>query len=107
MKKKYNLILLCFLILFSCKKDGLEGPNLNDLYGELNFENALAIVGDSASFSQNEDVYFTAKFSKIVDWKITITGLNSMSKKQVTLLLLIDFINGILSPCSFRRYAFL
>ena len=84
MKKKYNLILLCFLILFSCKKDGLEGPNLNDLYGELNFENALAIVGDSASFSQNEDVYFTAKFSKIVDWKITITGLNSMSEKVIT-----------------------
>ena len=63
--------------MFSCKKEGIEGPSLNDLYGELNFETPLAIVGDSANFSQNEDVYFTAEFSKIVDWKITITGLNS------------------------------
>ena len=84
MKKKYNLILLCFLIFFSCKKEGIEGPSLNDLYGELNFETPLAIVGDSANFSQNEDVYFTAEFSKIVDWKITITGLNSMSEKIIS-----------------------
>ena len=82
MKKLTYLFLLTAALFISCEKDGIEGPNLNDLFGELNIIENLAIVGDSASFV-SESAYFTAKFSKIVDWKISITGISSGAEKII------------------------
>jgi hypothetical protein len=36
MKKLTYLFLLTAALFISCEKDGIEGPNLNDLFGELN-----------------------------------------------------------------------
>lgn len=82
MKKLTYLFLLTAALFTSCEKDGIEGPNLNDLFGELNIIENFMIVGDSANFV-SESAYFTAKFSKIVDWKISITGLSSGAEKII------------------------
>ncbi|MDG1718975.1 MAG: hypothetical protein P8H17_04025 [Flavobacteriales bacterium] len=80
---KFLLLILPFFFT-SCEKDKIEGPNLNDLYGELTILESLDIVGDSADFSNNQSMYFTASFSKQVDWKIKIEGLNSGSVKIIS-----------------------
>jgi len=79
-------IILPFIVAFfiSCEKDGIEGPSLNDLYGELTILESLEVVGDSANFEINDAMHFTSSFSKIVDWKVTIEGLNSGAKKIIS-----------------------
>ena len=80
---KFLLLILPFFFT-SCEKDKIEGPSLNDLYGELTILESLVVIGDSADFSIGESVYFTASFSKQVDWQLMITGLNSGSIKIIT-----------------------
>jgi hypothetical protein len=83
--KNLKFLLLALPFFFtSCEKDKIEGPSLNDLYGELTILESLNIVGDSADFSNNQSMYFTASFSKQVDWKIKIEGLNSGSVKIIS-----------------------
>jgi len=82
MKKLLYLFLVISAIFISCEKDGIEGPSLNDLFGELNILEAFTVVNDSAVFN-GESAYFTAKFSKIVDWKISIIGLSSGAEKVI------------------------
>ena len=74
---------LAFFFL-SCEKEGIEGPNLNDLYGDLTIVQGLEAIGDSTDFSNNESLFFTASFSKIVDWNISIVGQNSGSTKTIS-----------------------
>jgi len=80
---KFLLLILPFFFA-SCEKEKIEGPSLNDLYGELNILESLSIVGDSADFSIGESIYFTASFSKQVDWTIRIKGINSGSVKIIS-----------------------
>ena len=84
MKKLKTILPILTAFFISCEKGGVEGPNLNDLYGELTILENLEVVGDSANFELNEAMHFTASFSKIVDWKITITGLSSDAKKIIS-----------------------
>ena len=80
---KFLLLTLPFFFT-SCEKDKIEGPNLNDMYGELTIIESLNVIGDSADFSVGDNMYFTASFSKQVDWKIKIEGLNSGSVKIIS-----------------------
>ena len=82
MKKQFYLFFAISLIFVSCDKEGVEGPSLNDLFGELNILESFVIINDSASFN-SEAAYFTAKFSKIVDWKISIIGQTSGAEKII------------------------
>ena len=84
MKKNKIFLFACLFVIFSCEKTDIEGPFLNDLYGELNILEDLKIVGDSVNFENGESLHFTASFSKIVDWKIRIQGLNSGSIKIIS-----------------------
>jgi len=84
MKKLTYLLFLTAFIFISCEKEGIEGPSLNDLFGELNIIESLEVVGDPADFIGESTTYFTAKFSKIVDWKISITGLSSGAEKIIS-----------------------
>jgi len=79
---KFLLMALPF-IFTSCEKDKIEGPSLNNLYGELSILESLNVVGDGADFSVGENIYFTASFSKQVDWQVKIKGLNSGSVKII------------------------
>jgi len=83
--KKIKFLLLILPFFFThCEKVNIEGPSLNDLYGELNIIESLNIIGDSADFSIGESIYFTASFSKQVDWRIRIKGINSGSVKIIS-----------------------
>lgn len=83
--KKITILFFAFLaVLFSCEKNDIEGPSLNDLYGPLDVLESFKIVGDSVDFENDEILYFTASFSKIVDWKIKIRGQTSGSIKIIS-----------------------
>ena len=68
----------------SCEKEKIEGPILNDLFGELIIMEPFQVIGDSTDFSNNHTMHFTAYFSKQVDWKIKIEGINSGSVKIIS-----------------------
>jgi hypothetical protein len=58
--KNLKFLFLFLPILFtSCEKELIEGPSLNDLYGDLSILEPLAIFGDSADFDNGENIYFT------------------------------------------------
>ncbi|MDP7567178.1 MAG: hypothetical protein QF383_02190, partial [Flavobacteriales bacterium] len=83
--KNLKFLLLALPFFFtSCEKDKIEGPSLNNLYGELTILESLNVIGDSADFSNNQSMYFTASFSKQVDWQVKIKGLNSGSAKIIS-----------------------
>ena len=84
MKKLKFLLLLTPFFFISCEKEKIEGPDLHDLYSELTILESLNIVGDSADFSNNQTMYFTASFSKQIDWTIKIKGLNSSAVKIIS-----------------------
>tara|TARA_B100001287_G_C22684064_1_gene532197 strand:+ start:1604 stop:2626 length:1023 start_codon:yes stop_codon:yes gene_type:complete len=84
MKNLRILLFVCLAVVFSCEKNNIEGPSLNDLYGELDIVEGLKIIGDSVDFENNETLHFTASFSKIVDWQIRIHGLTSGSVKIIS-----------------------
>jgi len=81
--KKIKFLVLISLIIISCEKDKIEGPNLNDLFGELTIMESLDVIGDSTDFTLDDYIYFTASFSKQVNWKLTIQGLNTGSIKII------------------------
>jgi hypothetical protein len=84
MKKLKFLVLLTPFFFTSCEKEKIEGPSLNDLYGELIIMEPLQVIGDSADFSNNQTMHFTASFSKQIDWTIKIKGLNSSAVKIIS-----------------------
>ena len=86
-KSLQTLALPCLLLLLSlagCKTDDFEGPGLNDLYGEFDIVEPMALNRSTVDFANQETVYATAAFSKIIDWKITITGQETGSQKVIT-----------------------
>jgi hypothetical protein len=77
----------CLLLLMSltgCKTDDFDGPGLNDLYGEFDILEPMSLSRTSVNFANQESVSFGAAFSKIIDWKITLTGLKTGSQKVIT-----------------------
>ncbi len=71
--KKLKFLLFLFPFFFtSCEKEKIEGPSLNDLFADLEILEPLSVVGDSADFAGGQNIYFTASFSKQLDWKIKI-----------------------------------
>ncbi|MEX1189534.1 MAG: hypothetical protein WED33_09770 [Bacteroidia bacterium] len=88
MKKSiYYIIssLAIILIISSCdhKTDIYDGPNLIDRFGEFIVIDSLSQSRTTVDFSTGEDVVFTAKFNKNIDWIIEITGTESGAKKII------------------------
>lgn len=83
--KKYIIVPLFFLALFSCRKDKktFDGPSIEDIYSNFKMLSNFASDKDSVAFASGEKVVFTAKFNKVVNWKITITGETSKAKKVI------------------------
>ncbi len=82
--KKIILLLVPIILFLSCKRDdSFEGPALSDLYGGFKILEDLSISNRNVDFANGQTTYFTAKFSKIADWEITITGLTSGAQKII------------------------
>ena len=82
MKKLVIPIIALFVLSLSCERDlGTEGPDLTDLYGEFAILDPFAVSQDKVDFEVGENIHFTARFSKIIDWKLTITGQTSGAQK--------------------------
>lgn len=80
--KHIILFLIAFFFITACERDmETEGPDLVDLYGELQVLEPLEVSQPSVKFADGETVHFTARFSKLVDWRLTITGQNSGAQK--------------------------
>ena len=83
--KKLQFLLFLFPFFFtSCEKEKIEGPSLNDLFADLEILEPLSVVGDSVDFASGDPIYFTASFSKQIDWEIRIEGLSSSSIKIIS-----------------------
>ena len=81
-----NLKFLLFALTFffiSCEKDKFEGPMLDNPNVEIEILQPLEVLG-STDFSNNQNTYFKASFTKQVDWKIKIKGLFSSSVKIIS-----------------------
>lgn len=73
------------LCLTGCKTDDIfEGPSLNDLYGSFSVIQPFDIADRDVDFAQGEQTYFTALFSKNIEWKLAIKGLESGAVKEIT-----------------------
>jgi len=86
MKNILKLSLLALtLIITACKRDkAFEGPDLTDLYGKFKILDSLKSNVDSVDFTLVPSINFTAKFTKSIDWKITIKGLSTGAQKTIT-----------------------
>ena len=84
--KKFVSALFIIVLVVSChKKDNtIDGPSLDNVYGAFNIITPLEKNVDSVDFSINQTAYFTAQLSKIVNWKLTITGQSSGAVKEIT-----------------------
>jgi hypothetical protein len=81
---KIITFVVILIALISCEREeAFEGPNLNDLYGEFtvleDFQSSVA----SVDFSTGEQVFFTARFSTITDWTITIESSTSNANRVI------------------------
>lgn len=80
------LSILLLLAVVSCRKqdiDMFEGPSLEELNTPFKVKSNLTNSQDAVDFSSGESVYFTAEFSKTIDWKLRIIGLTSGAEKIV------------------------
>jgi hypothetical protein len=86
MKKSIVLFLALLPLFLSCRKkdaNSFEGPSLQDVYGSFSIVTPLAVDKDSVDFAVGQNVKFSAAFSKIIPWKITITGQSSGAVKRI------------------------
>lgn len=84
--KKYILFLLIGIVALSCRKEELDktdGPNLTDIYGVFDIVTPLVASQSNVNFATGQNVYFTCELSKIVNWKLTITGQTSGAEKVI------------------------
>jgi hypothetical protein len=94
--KKYTPIILA-LFAMACSRDTtIQGPLLDDLYGEFSVLENFKASAATVDFSANETVLFECRFSKNVDWEIEIKGSRSGATKKISgKSNIIDASNGI------------
>jgi hypothetical protein len=94
--KKIILFIALFMSLACERKDVIEGPSLDELYGDFKVLEEFSATNQQVDFSIGETVVFMARFSKTVDWEIHIVGETSKAEKIITgKSKLIDDLNGL------------
>ncbi|MEN9348849.1 MAG: hypothetical protein RLZZ77_2360 [Bacteroidota bacterium] len=85
MKNKLIASFILVGLLAACKVDDeFAGPSLNDLYGSFRVLQPLDISDREVDFAAGETTFFTAEFSKNVDWEVQVKGLTSGAVKRIT-----------------------
>jgi len=77
---------VCLLTGFwSCQHetDPPDGPNLVERFGPFEVLDSLSLDRTNVDFSAGENVAFSARFNKNIDWVITITGTESGAVKII------------------------
>ncbi len=81
------LLLGVFLLtgIWSCEHetDPPDGPNLVERFGPFEVLDSLTLDRTNVDFSSGENVVFSARFNKNIDWVITITGTESGAVKTI------------------------
>lgn len=79
--KRLIFMTVCVAFAIQCSRDAeVEGPLLEDLYGDFTVLVPFEASTDEVDFSLNESVIFSAEFSIGASWEIEITGLLSGAK---------------------------
>jgi len=83
--KRFLIILALSAVVSSCNRseETFEGPDLVDIYGEFGIIQDFGVSAESVDFSSGSTVYFTAEFTKLTDWQISITHPTSGSVKII------------------------
>ncbi|MDG1146606.1 MAG: hypothetical protein P8N54_08940, partial [Flavobacteriales bacterium] len=83
--KRVLYILILGTVLSSCEREeGFQGPSLIDQFGEFNVVENLQISNPDVDFAAGESSFFTAEFSKSVNWEIVIKGAVSGAEKVIS-----------------------
>ncbi len=82
--KRYilNSTVIALVFLLSCAKTEKISPDLSEVNGPVEFEEAFTVSTLNPNFANNEKVYFYAKFKTDAHWVLTVKGANSNSLKQ-------------------------
>lgn len=84
---RYSILagFVAILSLAGCERgEETLGPDAEDVFGPFEFVEDFDVSVDSADFTTDKPVYFTAKFAGVSDWTITITGNTSKITKTIT-----------------------
>ena len=85
MKKYIILSAALSLVFWGCKKENTyDGPSLSDMYGDFAVVHDLDISNRNVNFGSGQTTYFTAEFTKNVNWQLRVTGLSSGAVKEFT-----------------------
>lgn len=86
MKKKLIFIgIASSIALWSCQtEEEFDGPSLNDLYGSFSVVQGLEISNRNVDFGAGQTTFFTAGFTKNIDWTLRIKGLTSGAQKEIS-----------------------
>lgn len=83
MKNVFILLLVVFIGFLGCRKDEIEGPELQDIFGDFDIFEGLTSDRQTVNFQNGEIVHFSAKISIRTDWVITVEGLTSGAKYEI------------------------
>ena len=79
-----SMLIVLGVSIVSCKREkNNEGPDLNDIYGAFSLLEEFKADRTNVDFSAGETVQFTARFSAISDWIITISSTNTGATKTI------------------------
>ncbi|MCH8554411.1 MAG: hypothetical protein LAT76_04580 [Schleiferiaceae bacterium] len=84
MKYLITSLFLFSLFFISCDRDkSVQGPLLDDIYGEFSLLEPFTTSTNAVDFSTGEQVVFEATFGKQVNWEIHIEGQTSGAKRII------------------------
>lgn len=83
--KKLFLIGLVASIAVSCNRDTEPlGPGLDEIYGPFSVLEDFQVSDNSVDFKSGENLVFSVRFSKTVDWELHVIGETSGAEKVLT-----------------------
>lgn len=79
----FIIALLSTILILGCRKDEIEGPELQDIFGEFEVLEPLTVSTTEVDFANGQSVSFNAKLSIRTDWQLHIIGSQSGGRKVI------------------------